>query len=158
VNLETLIAIEEIRQLNARYARYARYADARRWTDLADLFTPDGSFTSYAVDGSVVAEMIGRQAIEETLTKVAGGGDVVPIHLFLSHEIEPTGPDTAHSFYAMADLMYRGDGYVADTAAADLPPFRVMRGWGHYEATYVKTDDGWRYRTLTQTRTRLEFE
>ena len=155
MNLETLIAIEEIRQLNARYARYA---DARRWTDLADLFTPDGSFTSYAVDGSVVAEMIGRQAIEETLTKVAGGGDVVPIHLFLSHEIEPTGPDTAHSFYAMADLMYRGDGYVADTAAADLPPFRVMRGWGHYEATYVKTDDGWRYRTLTQTRTRLEFE
>ena len=58
MNLETLIAIEEIRQLNARYARYA---DARRWTDLADLFTPDGSFTSYAVDGSVVAEMIGRQ-------------------------------------------------------------------------------------------------
>jgi hypothetical protein len=154
VNLETLIAIEEIRQLNARYARYA---DAKRWADLADLFTPDGSFTSYAVDGSVVSEMIGRQAIEETLTKV-NEGDVVPIHLFLSHEIEPTGPDTAHSCYAMADLIYRGAGYVADTAAADLPTFRVMRGWGHYEATYVKTDDGWRYRTLTQTRTRLEFE
>jgi hypothetical protein len=154
VNLETLIAIEEIRQLNARYARYA---DAKRWADLADLFTPDGSFTSYAVDGSVVVEMSGRQAIDETLTK-ANKGDVVPIHMLLSHEIEPTGPDTAHSFYAMADLIYRGEGYVADPVVANLPTFRVRRGWGHYEATYVKTEDGWRYRTVIQTRTRLEFE
>jgi hypothetical protein len=49
VNLDTLIAIEEVRQLNARYARYA---DAKRWADLADLFTPDGSFTSYAVEAA----------------------------------------------------------------------------------------------------------
>jgi len=85
-------------------------------------------------------------------------GDVVPIHLLLSHEIGPTGADTARSLYATADLIYRGDGYVADTAAANLPTFRVRRGWGDYEATYVKTEDGWRYRTVTQTRTRLEFE
>ena len=154
MNLETLSAIEEIRQLNGRYARYA---DGRRWGDIANLFAPDGTFTSHAVDGSVVAEMIGRDAIKETLSKV-GEGDVVLIHMLFGHEIEPTGPTTARSIYAMADLIFRGEDYVADPSAADLPSFRNMRGWGHYEATSVKTDGMWHYHTLNQTRTRLEFD
>ena len=70
MNLDTLIAIEEIRQL---MARYARLADAKRWADVAGLFTPDGTFNSYAVDGSPVAEMSGRDVIEETLTSSTTG-------------------------------------------------------------------------------------
>jgi SnoaL-like domain len=153
MTLETLISIEEIRQL---MARYARYADARQWDSLAGLFTPDGTFTSHAVDGGIVADMKGRQAIEETLAAV-NAGDVVPIHMLLTSEIEPAGPDTAHGTYAMADLIYRGEGYTGGDGA-DLPDFRVMRGWGHYDADFVKTDGEWRIRTLVQTRTRLEFE
>lgn len=153
MNLDTLIAIEEIRQL---MARYARYADAKQWTDLAGLFTPDATFTSHAVDGGIVADMKGRQGIEETLSAV-NAGDVTPIHLFLTSEIEPTGPDTAHGIYAMADLIYRGEG-VTGGDGANLPDFRVMRGWGHYDADFVKVDGEWRIRTLVQTRTRLEFE
>jgi hypothetical protein len=153
MNLETLISIEEIRQL---MARYARYADARQWADLAGLFTPDGTFTSHALDGGIVAEMKGRQAIEETLSSV-NAGDVVPIHLLLTSEIEPAGPEKAHAIYAMADLIYRGDGY-AGGQPANLPDFRVMRGWGHYDASFVKTGGEWRISALVQTRTRLEFE
>ena len=93
MNLDTLVSIEEIRQL---MARYARLADAKRWTDLAGLFTPDGTFNSYAVDGSPVAERSGRDVIEERLT-AANTDDVQPIHMFLTMEIEPTGPDTAHT-------------------------------------------------------------
>jgi hypothetical protein len=153
MNLETLISIEEIRQL---MARYARYADAKQWASLAGLFTPDGTFTSHAVDGGVVAEMKGRKAIEDTLAAV-NAGDVVPIHMFLTSEIEPTGPDTAHGSYAMADLIYRGDGFTGGEGAT-LPDFRVMRGWGHYDADFVRTSGEWSIRTLVQTRTRLEFE
>jgi hypothetical protein len=148
-----LISIEEIRQL---MARYARYADAKRWDSLAGLFTPDGTFVSHAVDGGVVADMKGRQDIEETLAAV-NAGDVVPIHLILSSEIEPAGPGQAHAVYAMADLIYRGEGR-AGGQGASLPDFRVMRGWGHYEADFVRVDGEWRIRTLVQTRTRLEFE
>lgn len=153
MNLDTLIAIEEIRQL---MARYARYADAKRWGDLAGLFTPDATFTSHAVDGGIVADMKGRQAIEENLSAV-NAGDVVPIHLFLTSEIEPTGPGTAHGIYAMADLIYRGESFTGGEGA-NLPDFRVMRGWGHYDADFVKVGGEWRIRTLVQTRTRLEFE
>jgi hypothetical protein len=153
MNLETLISIEEIRQL---MARYARYADAKQWDSLAGLFTPDGNFVSHAVDGGVVADMKGRQDIEETLAAV-NAGDVVPIHLILSSEIEPTGSDQAHAIYAMADLIYRGEGRTGGQGA-NLPDFRVMRGWGHYNADFVRVDGEWRIRTLVQTRTRLEFE
>src|SRR5712672_1906476 len=101
MNLDTLVSIEEIRQL---MARYARLADALRWADLAGLFTPDGTFNSYAVDGSPVLEMSGRDVIEERLTS-STTGDVQAIHMLLTMEIEPTGPDTAKGNIAMADLM-----------------------------------------------------
>jgi hypothetical protein len=153
MNLETLISIEEIRQL---MARYARYADAKRWDSLAGLFTPDGTFVSHAVDGGVVADMKGRQDIEETLAAVTAG-DVVPIHLLLSSEVEPSGSDQAHAIYAMADLIYR-DEVRPEGQGANLPDFRVMRGWGHYNADFVRVDGEWRIRSLVQTRTRLEFE
>ena len=152
MDLDTLIAIEEIRQL---MARYARLADARRWADVAGLFTPDGTFNSYAVDGSPVAEMSGRDVIEQTLTS-SSTDDVQPIHMFLTMEIEPTGPDTAKGNIAMADLLYRGENY--NGTGANLPDFRVMRGWGHYDADFVKVGREWRIRRLVQTRTRLEFE
>jgi hypothetical protein len=152
MNLDTLVSIEEIRQL---MARYARLADAKRWADLAGLFTPDGTFNSYAVDGSPVAEMSGRHVIEETLSAV-NAGDVQPIHLFLTMEIAPTGPGTAKGNIAMADLIYRGEDYIGK--GANLPDFRVMRGWGHYDTVYVKEGGRWYIRSLIQTRTRLEFE
>lgn len=100
--------------------------------------------------------MKGRQDIEETLAAV-NAGDVVPIHLLLSSEVEPTGSDQAHAVYAMADLIYRGEGR-AEGQGANLPDFRVMRGWGHYNADFVRVDGEWRIRSLVQTRTRLEFE
>jgi len=152
MNLDTLVSIEEIRQL---MARYARLADALRWADLAGLFTPDGTFNSYAVDGSPVLEMSGRDVIEERLTS-STTGDVQAIHMLLTMEIEPTGPDTAKGNIAMADLMYRGENYTG--TGVNVPDFRVMRGWGHYDADFVKEGGQWYIRTLMQTRTRLEFE
>ena len=61
-DIEMLKAVEEIRQVEARYARYA---DEKRWADLAGLFTVDGTFTPLDVGGQPLAVMSGRQEIAD---------------------------------------------------------------------------------------------
>ena len=149
--IQELLAIEELRQLEGRYARYA---DEKRWKDLAHLFTPEGTFASNDADGNTIADMKGRQQIEDNLTAV-NAGDVQPIHMLLTSEIDIQTPTTAHAIWAMADLIFRNDEPVADST--DIPPFRTMRGWGHYHVDYVKVDGSWQISKRVQTRTRLEF-
>jgi hypothetical protein len=150
-DIQTLLAIEELRKLEARYARYA---DEKRWDDLAGLFTPDGSFVSNDASGNPIAVMNGRQQITDDLTAVSAG-DVSPIHMLLTSEIDIVSPTTAHAIWAMADLIFRNDEPPADST--ESPPFRTMRGWGHYHVDYTKVDDTWQISKRLQTRTRLEF-
>ena len=153
-DLATLTAIEEIRALEARYARYA---DERRWEDLAGLFTEDGWFRPQDVAGTVIANMTGRDDIAASLGS-RNSGDVQPIHLLLTNEIEIESDERAKAIWAMADLIFRGDSAIpSPDPASPLPPFRTMRGWGHYHVTYRKVDGEWLIATRTQTRTRLEF-
>jgi hypothetical protein len=152
-DIEMLKAVEEIRQLEARYARYA---DEKRWADLAGLFTADGTFTPLDADGKPLAVMSGRQEIADSLTAVTAGA--TPIHMLLTSEIEILSPTTAHGIWAMADLIFRDDDPPAHPeATGNVPPFKTMRGWGHYHVDYVKVDGAWYFSTRVQTRTRLEF-
>jgi hypothetical protein len=154
-DLQTLNAIEDIRRLEARYARYA---DGKRWRDLAHLFTEDGWFRSLNVDGDPLVEMIGRDEIADQLGSRNSGESVQPLHQLFTHEIDVETPDRARAVWAMADLIFRGDTAPRPEAGDDvLPPFRVMRGWGHYHVTYRKVRDQWFIATRVQTRTRLEF-
>jgi SnoaL-like domain len=153
-DLETLNAIEDIRQLEARYARYA---DEKRWADLAGLFTADAVFRPLDVAGNEVARMNGRADIAAQLGS-RNSGDVQPIHLLLTHEIEIESATAATGVWAMSDLIFRGDSAIPEPQpGAALPPFRTMRGWGHYHVTYRKEDGQWLIAARTQTRTRLEF-
>jgi SnoaL-like domain len=143
-----------VRQLEAHYARYA---DEKRWADLAGLFTVDGTFTPQDADGKPLAVMSGRQEIADSLTAV-NAGDVTPVHMLLTSEIEILSPTTAHGIWAMADLMFRSDDPLAHSeATGNVPPFTTMRGWGHYHVDYVKIDGAWYFSKRVQTRTRLEF-
>jgi hypothetical protein len=153
-DLETLNAIEDIRRLEARYARYA---DEKRWQDLAGLFVEDGWFRSLDVDGDEIVNMVGRSDIAGQLGS-RNSGDVQPLHQLLTHEIDVETPDTASAVWAMADLIFRGESAIPAPAPGDtLPPFRTMRGWGHYHVTYRRVGGQWFIATRTQTRTRLEF-
>jgi hypothetical protein len=153
-DIEVLRAVEEIRRLEARYARYA---DEKRWADLAGLFTVDGTFTPQDADGKPLAIMSGRQEIRDSLT-AAMTGDVTPIHMLLTSEIEILSHAAAHGIWAMADLVFRNDDPPAHAlATANVPPFRTLRGWGHYHVDYVKVDGAWYVSKRVQTRTRLEF-
>jgi hypothetical protein len=53
-DIEKLVAVNEIREV---MARYARHADHKEFEALAALFTPDGTFTPHKVDGSVWMHM-----------------------------------------------------------------------------------------------------
>jgi hypothetical protein len=152
-DIEMLKAVEEIRQVEARYARYA---DEKRWADLAGLFTVDGTFTSLDAGGKPLAVMSGRKEIADSLAAVTAG--VTPIHMLFTSEIEVLSPAAAHGIWAMADLLFRNDDPPAHSGATgNVPAFTTMRGWGHYHVDYVKLDGAWYFSKRVQTRTRLEF-
>lgn len=153
-DITELKAIEGIRHLEARYARYA---DEKRWADLADLFVEDGTFASLDVEGNVLVEMMNRADIAVKLG-ASNAGDVTPLHQLSTSEIEVLSPTTAKAIWAMADIVIRGENAIPKPGTAGgVPPFRTMRGYGHYHVTYTRVDGTWYIETRRQTRTRLEF-
>lgn len=152
--LEVLEATEDIRRLEARYARLA---DQKRWMDLAGLFTEDGVFRPLDEAGNELLRMSGRESIGASLG-ARNSGDVQLVHQLFTHEIDIESPTEAKAVWAMADLIFRGDGAIPARGPDDkLPPFRTMRGWGHYHVLYRKVEGQWQIAERTLTRTRLEY-
>ncbi|MBN1237497.1 MAG: nuclear transport factor 2 family protein [Gammaproteobacteria bacterium] len=126
----------QIQQLVARYAR-AIDTCSNNGYDYADLFTADGKFIAM-FDGEPAAEIQGR----ERLAEVSGGGsrgcrDVPWIdqgvrHIYTNHVITPT-PEGASGVVDMLMIGLGGD------------PNKIEYD-GHYEDTYVRTPEGWRFK------------
>jgi SnoaL-like domain len=142
------LAQPDIEQLRNLKARYCRYADAKRWTDVAALFTPDALIRFYDVDGDLANEVRAADFADTIGTRVGAGQ---PIHHVFSHEIEITGPDTARGIWAMEDLI------VHDKSLEPDAPFMRMHGFGHYRETYRRLASGWRIASVELTRLRMEF-
>src|SRR3954447_2296391 len=104
-DVEKLVAINEIREV---MARYARHADHKEFEDLAGLFTPDGTFTPHTVDGSVWMHMEGRDGIARTIAESVGNAQV--LHQLFSYETDLLSPTSATSIVSMADMLIRPDG------------------------------------------------
>ncbi|MFF5084447.1 nuclear transport factor 2 family protein [Actinoplanes sp. NPDC000266] len=136
--------IEQIRDLKARYARLA---DAKRWADVAALFTDDAVMRFYDVDG-----VLTRQVTAATFAEVIGGsvGHGQPIHHLFSHEIAFTSDDEATAVWAMEDRIYH------DRAAHPESPFTYLHGFGHYHERYRRENGAWRIAGFDQTRLRME--
>ncbi|MFC7722321.1 nuclear transport factor 2 family protein [Nonomuraea recticatena] len=147
--IERLSITEDLRRL---MARYVRYADHQRWQDLANLFTPDGTFTPHKPDGSVWLHMEGREGIAATVG-ASGGPGVTLVHHLFSDEIDVDSATAAHGVWAMEDLITRPE----DAAVSEHIPFRGMHGFGHYHARFVKMNGSWYIAELRQTRVRLDF-
>ena len=134
----TLSAMDyiEIQQLVAKYAKYIDTCSNNGY-DYADLFTADGAFVPI-INGKPTAGIQGR----ERLAEVSGGGsrgckNVGWIqqgvrHLYPNHVIEAT-PDGAKGTVDMLMIGLGGD------------PNKIQYD-GHYEDTYVKTPQGWRFK------------
>lgn len=140
--LERLEAIEEIRNLKARYFRLM---DTKQWADLIDVFTtdmkvvtPDGR--TWLTGGAAYA-----QSLKTSLEKA------VSCHQGLTGEVEVHDEHNASGIWAMQDVI------VWDTAHP-REGWKSILGRGHYHEAYRFEDGAWRIATLTLTRLSLDIE
>ena len=150
---EKLWAIEQIRQLKARYFRFM---DTRDWVNLPSLFTADAQ-ADYRLamldpagpepDMAALAEhqLEGREAICSYIS--SGLTPITSVHKGYMPEIEITGPDSAKGIWPMTDELFMTEG-----------PISFIRGQGHYHETYRIEDGHWRIATIRLTRLKLEME
>jgi hypothetical protein len=138
--LERLVAIEEIKQLKARYFRLI---DTKDWEAFRDVFTDDCRHYYVEATGE---ETFHRNEdyfpmIETTLTRG------VTTHHGHTPEITLTSPTEAEGIWAMFDYVQ-----------TDAPGRRVsLQGYGHYHETYRKCDDGkWRMSSKRNVRLRVD--
>jgi hypothetical protein len=137
----------DIQQLAARYG-YAIDKCTNSGYDYADLYTPDGVF-SIADENGVpgTARFEGR----DRLAQAAGGGKggcvdpkTVPDRYSVSHivanlVITPAPGGAIGKSY----LLVVGFG---DPTAKETAPVKAY-SWGHYDDFYVKTPQGWRFKS-----------
>src|SRR3954469_8573342 len=149
-DVEKLVAINEIREV---MARYARHADHKEFEALAGLFTPDGTFKPHKVEGIGWMHMGGRAGIARTIAESVGNAQV--LHQLFSYETEVLSPTSATSVVSMADMLIRSDG--GAVAPHENTDFTTMHGYGHYHGDLVKVDGRWYIKTLVQTRLKMDF-
>lgn len=148
-DIERLIAINEIREV---MARYVRFADEKKFIELASLFTAEGTFTPHKVNGDVWMRMEGREAIAKIITESVG--QALAIHHLFSHQTKILTPTTAHSVTSLEDWVIRPDDEILPS---NDTPFRTMHGFGHYHADFVKIAGTWYISKLVQTRLKMDF-
>jgi hypothetical protein len=139
MDLATLEAIEQIKQLKARYFRLM---DQKRWEEWRELFTADvtavyhGAPRRGADTQTTELRCTGRAELVATVSRLLSPG--ISIHHGHMPEITLSSPTTATGIWAMVDYLR-------------LPDL-TMKGYGHYEETYVKEADGWKIKTILLTR------
>lgn len=130
----------EIQQLGRRFIWAVDGGDNFGYA-YADLFTPDGIFRD-ASDGPTGKTTQGR----DNLALLARGGQRGPLflnHFGMNHVITPTaGGATGKAYVVMLDLAKR--------------PHSVTDG-GYYDDVYEKTGLGWRFKTRTFYRSKVDF-
>lgn len=145
--IERLLAIEEIKQLKARYFRCM---DTKAFAGLHTVFADDATFDFREalrdpVHGTPAPfqehpPVSGREAIVDYITGALR--DAVSVHHGHMPEIEVESADTARGIWPMEDVVRNGT--------------FSFRGWGHYRETYVRTGAGWRIHTSRLTRLRVD--
>ncbi len=120
----------EIQQLVARYA-YAVDTHADKGLAYADLFAPDGVFGGTTT---------GREALAKLAlsTQAARGGPAYTRHYLTNVIIHPTPEGARGSQYLVAIDVSEG--------GSAGKPSTVVHG-GRYEDLYVRTPDGWRFKS-----------
>jgi len=137
--LQQLIAVEEIKQLKARYFRLL---DTKRWEEWGQVFTTD---VRMEVPEAAV-ELDGRAAVVDNVSAALAGTQTV--HHGHMPEIEITGPDTARGTWAMYDFV---------EWPPDADGNRVgLNGYGHYFEEYRVEDGAWRIARTRLVRIRVD--
>jgi hypothetical protein len=145
-DIERLIAIEEIKQLKARYFRCM---DTKDWPGLQAVFSDDAELDmrGEAADKSKAATelLVGAANIMPFIRNAVL--DLVTAHHGHMPEIEITSSTTAKGIWAMEDVLRWPPGAAIKT----------LHGYGHYHETYRKTADGWRIQSSRLSRLRVDI-
>jgi len=137
----------EIQRLSAQYGQAIDSCSDNGY-DYARLYTPDGVFVDMWSEGAIKqggTRWQGREKLREIASgaNFGGPGCTSPrfngsvSHLILNLVITPS-PEGA-----------RGNSYLVELGGQD--PNRIQR-LGNYEDVYVKTPEGWRFKSRTHTR------
>lgn len=158
---DRLLAIEEIKQLKARYFRYI---DTKDYSGLATLFAEDAWFDARNAkrngnDARSVSEMRGNEFFPRGAANiVAFIQNATEQNQTLHHghmpEIEILTETTASGIIAMED----SNRYVQTRDASELQRPSSLHGYGHYHETYSKVNGRWVIQTSTLTRIRVDLE
>jgi hypothetical protein len=160
---EKLLAIEEIKQLKARYFQCL---DCKDWSGFLEVFAPDvefdlrNSFT--AVDPiSGASRVYGQPGLLSGLDTsgwkmngrdqiIANGAaqfaEVSTVHQGFNPQITIHGADQASGIWAMQDML----------RFPPHGPIGEIRGYGHYHETYRRIDGRWVIQTTTLKRLRVD--
>jgi hypothetical protein len=140
--VERLVAIEQIKQLKARYFRCV---DTKDWTGLAEVFAPDavmdmsGEMPKGMPGGGITN---GNEAIA-AFVRDAGRLDLATtVHHGHMPEIDVTSEGTATGVWAMEDELWWPDPY----------PVEHIHAYGHYHETYQRVGGEWRIASTRLTR------
>ena len=132
----TLLEIEAIKQLKARYCRFL---DTKDWQAWRGIFADDFHSDTSPSGGKVI------DGADEFVAFVRKNLNTQPtVHQVHAPEIELTSPTTASGIWALNDIVR-------------LAPGLNLDGWGHYHETYEKIDGQWRITSSTLTRLRTDF-
>jgi len=137
--IERLVAIEEIRDLKARYFRHT---DEKNWVELGKLFTADAVIT---FPDDLAQPICGRDMPE--FAKMALGTSVSAHHGHTS-TIEILGPTSAKGMWHLEDLVEWADGLGTGR------PQR-LHACGYYHETYIKADGRWFITSMRMQRTKF---
>ena len=125
---EALIAIEEIKQLKARYFRYV---DTKEWELLRTVFTHDCTF---GFEGVIPGEVSVYTSVDDFITGLKDIlGNVTSVHHGHTPEIRLRDHTSATGIWAMTDVLERPLGH----------PLSSFTGYGHYHEEYRKEHE-WR--------------
>jgi hypothetical protein len=140
-DIERLIALEEIKQVKARYFRCM---DTKDWAGFEAVFTAD-AIADYSSEGdSKEWKISGVANIVAFVRKVVG--TAISVHHGHMAEVEVLSPTSARGIFAMEDLIWWPEGSSRKT----------LHGWGHYHETFEKVAGKWQIKTLKLTRLRAE--
>lgn len=141
--IEELLAIEEIKQLKAKYFYGLDHMDWAMWRE--EVWAPDARLE--------VPEMGRRVEPRNVLIDwvKAQSADQVSVHHGHMPIITLTSDTTATGIWAMEDRIYRSKEHPLNGDTA------YVLGFGHYHETYVKLDCGWRIQSTRLTRLRTKY-
>jgi hypothetical protein len=138
---ERLAAIEEIRQVKARYFRFI---DSKDRDGLRSVFARDAVLDHTQAEMDHVVR--GGDAIADSITLAVA--EITTVHHGHMAEIELDSPTTARAVFAMEDMLWWNPG----------GPFKHMHGYGHYHEDYVLEDGQWKISLNRLTRLRVDVE